>query len=132
LRQQCCDGPRKIHCNSIASTLPTLKTTTETNHQEEHTMARYITLIRFTDQGARAIQKSAARAAGFRKVAEKAGITVEAQYWTAGAYDGVLILSSDSEQKVLNCLAALRAAGNVRPESMQAFDAREFGAITCR
>ena len=95
-------------------------------------MARYITLLRFTDLGARAIKKSAARAAGFRKAAEKAGIIVEAQYWTAGAYDGVLILSADSEQTVLHCLASLGAAGNVRPESMQAFDAKEFGAITGR
>ena len=95
-------------------------------------MARYITLIRFTDQSARAIQKSAARAAGFRKAAEKAGITVEAQYWTTGAYDGVLILSADSEQKILRCLTSLGAAGNVRPETMQAFDAKEFGAITGR
>ena len=56
-------------------------------------MARYVSLIRFTDQGARALKKSAARALGFRKAAKKAGITVEAQLWTAGSCDGVLILS---------------------------------------
>ena len=94
-------------------------------------MARYITLIRFTDQGARAIQKSAARAAGFRTTAEKAGVTVEAQYWTTGAHDGVLVLNGD-ETKVLHCLTELAAAGNIRPETMQAFDAKEFGAITGR
>jgi len=93
-------------------------------------MSRYITLIRFTDQGARAIKKSAARAAGFRKVAERAGITVEAQYWTTGAYDGILILSANSEEKVLHYLTELAAAGNVRPETMQAFDAKQFGALT--
>ena len=58
-------------------------------------MARYISLIRFTDQGARSMKKSAARAASFRKSAERAGITVEAQLWTMGAYDGLLILSGD-------------------------------------
>lgn len=95
-------------------------------------MARYVTLIRFTDQGARAIRKSAARASAFRKAAARAGITVEAQHWTTGAYDGVLILSADSEQRILHCLTELAAAGNVRPETMRAFDAKEFGALTGR
>ena len=91
-------------------------------------MARYVSLIRFTDQGARALKKSAARAATFRKAAEKSGIAVEAQLWTAGSCDGVLILSGD-EQKVLRCLAQLAALGNVRTETLQAFDAREFKEI---
>ena len=46
-----------------------------------------------------------------------------------GAYDGVLILNADSEIKVLHCLAELAATGNVRPETLQAFDAGQFNAI---
>ena len=91
-------------------------------------MAHYVSLIRFTDQGARALKKSADRAMGFRKAAAKAGIIVEAQLWTAGSCDGVLILSGD-EQKILRCLAQLVALGNVRTETLQAFDAREFQAL---
>jgi len=91
-------------------------------------MARYVSLIHFTDQGARALKKSAARAAGFRKAAERAGITVEVQLWTAGSCDGVLILSGE-EKKILRCLAQLVALGNVRTETLQAFDAREFNGI---
>lgn len=91
-------------------------------------MARYISLIRFTDQGARALKKSAERAVGFRKAAERAGITVEAQLWMAGSSDGVLILSGE-ENKILRCLAQLVALGNVRTETLQAFDAKEFKAI---
>jgi len=92
-------------------------------------MARYVTLIRFTDQGARAIRKSPARALAFKKAAEKSGIGAEALLWTVGACDGVLILSGD-EKKVLRCLTQLAALGNVRTETMQAFDAAEFKAIT--
>ena len=88
-------------------------------------MARYVSLIRFTDQGARALKKSATRAMSFRKVAEKAGIAVEAQLWTAGSCDGVLILSGD-ETKILRCLSQLVALGNVRTETLRAFDAKEF------
>jgi len=91
-------------------------------------MARYVTLIRFTDQGARALRKSAVRASAFRKATEKAGITVETQLWTAGSCDGVLILSGD-EKKILRCLAQLVALGNVRTETLRAFDAKKFKGI---
>ena len=92
-------------------------------------MARYVTLIRFTDQGARNIKKSPDRALTFEKLAVKSGVAVETQLWTAGAFDGVLILSGD-EKKVLRCLTQLAALGNVRTETLQAFDGREFKAIT--
>jgi uncharacterized protein with GYD domain len=92
-------------------------------------MTKYITLIRFTEKGAQGIKQSPARADAFSKTAVKAGVKVEGLYWTAGAYDGVLILSADQGQKVLRCLSELVAQGNVRTETLQAFDASEFGAI---
>ncbi len=92
-------------------------------------MSRYISLIRFTEQGARALGKSPARALAFRKAASQAGAKVEAQFWTVGAYDGLLIISAPNEKQALRCLAKLAAAGNVRTESMQALDADEFQAI---
>ena len=91
-------------------------------------MARYVTLIRFTDQGTRNIKKSPTRALAFKKAAEKAGVKVELQLWTVGKEDGVLILSGD-DRKVLHTLTQLAALGNVRTRTMQAFDAREFKAM---
>ena len=95
-------------------------------------MTRYLALLKFTEQGASRIDKSTARAAAFREAAGKAGVTVEAQYWTTGSYDGVLILSAENETNALRCIAALAAAGNVRTETLRAFDAREFGAISAK
>src|SRR5690349_4957872 len=92
-------------------------------------MARYLTLLRFTERGMKTMKKSTARAASFRKTAEKAGVRVEVLYWTAGGYDGVLILSANDETKALQCLAALALAGNVRTETLRAFDAKEFDAV---
>jgi len=92
-------------------------------------MARYVSLIRFTDQGARAMKQSAARALAFDKVAAKAGVKVETQLWTAGSCDGVLILSGE-EKNIHRCLAQLVALGSVRTETLRAFDLKEFGAIT--
>ena len=95
-------------------------------------MARYISLLRFTEQGSKNIKKSTARAHAFDKLAAKSGVKVEGQYWTMGKYDGMLILTADSEQKVLHLLTALAALGNVRTATMQAFSDREFDAIAGR
>lgn len=95
-------------------------------------MARYISLLRFTEQGAKNIKKSTGRAHAFINAAKKAAVTIEGQYWTTGAYDGVLIINADSEEKALHCLMELAAAGNVRTETMQAFVDSEFDAIAER
>ncbi len=92
-------------------------------------MHRYIALIRFTEQGAKDITQSTQRADTFDAAAEKAGITIEGQYWTFGAYDGVLIIRSDNEKAVLHCLTELAAGGNVRTETLKAFTEDDFKEI---
>jgi uncharacterized protein with GYD domain len=95
-------------------------------------MSRYITLLRFTEKGARNIKQSTKRAHKFDALAEKAGVVVEGQYWTMGGYDGVLVLRADSELKILHLLTELAALGNVRTQTMQAFVDKEFDAIVRR
>lgn len=92
-------------------------------------MARYITLLKFTEKGSTNIKESTARAHAFDALAEKAGVTVEGQYWTMGRCDGVLILSAANEHKILHLLTELASFGNVRTETMQAFTDKEFDAI---
>ena len=92
-------------------------------------MVRYVTLLRFTEQGARNLNKSTARAEAFRQAAAKAGVTVEAQYWVTGSFDGVLVFSAQDETTALRCLAAVAAAGNVRTETLRAYTAKEFESI---
>ena len=95
-------------------------------------MARYITLLKFTEQGAKNIKKSTARAHDFDKLAAKSGVKIEGQYWTMGRYDGVLVLNASSEQKILHLLSELAALGNVRTETMQALIDAEFDAIVAK
>ena len=92
-------------------------------------MARYVSLIRFTEQGARNIKESAGRALAFKRDAEKLGITVETQLWTVGRCDGVTVLRGEP-QAILRCLTQLASLGNVRTETLQAFDADEVKGIT--
>lgn len=95
-------------------------------------MTRYIALLKFTEQGAKNIKKSTARAHAFDKLAVKAGVKVEGQYWTMGRFDGVLVLSASNEAKVLHMLTSLAALGNVRTQTMAAFVDTEFDRIVGR
>ena len=92
-------------------------------------MARYITLLRFTEAGAKNIKKSSDRAHAFNQAAKKSGVSIEGQFWTMGVCDGVLIINASSEEKALHCLTELAANGAVRTETMQAFVDKEFDAI---
>lgn len=92
-------------------------------------MPRFISLLRFTEQGAKAIKKSTSRAHAFDKIAAKSGVRVVGQYWTLGRIDGVLILEADNESKALHCLADLAAEGNVRTETLPAYIDTEFDAL---
>lgn len=95
-------------------------------------MKTYVSLLTFTDQGARNLKQSPQRAADFRQSVERAGIKVVAQLWTAGACDGVLILQGENEEKVLAALVQLAALGNVRTHSLRAFDASEWSGLVGR
>jgi len=95
-------------------------------------MPRYISLLRFTEQGARALKKSTSRAHAFDKLAARAGVKIEGQYWTLGSCDGVLITQAKDEHTVLHLLSGLVAAGNVRPETMVALTDSEFDAVLRR
>ena len=95
-------------------------------------MACYIALLRFTEQGAKDLKQSTKRAHKFDKAAKKAGVKIEGQYWTMGAYDGVLIIRADSEKKALHMLTELAATGAVRTKTLQAFTDKEFDAIVGR
>ena len=46
-------------------------------------MARYISLLRFTEQGAKKIKESTKRAHAFDKIAAKSGVKIEGRYLDA-------------------------------------------------
>jgi uncharacterized protein with GYD domain len=92
-------------------------------------MRRYVILIRFTEQGAKGLKKSTERARAFKDAATKAGVKVEAQYWTLGSVDGVVIVSADTEARALKPVTALASAGNVKTETLQALTDDEFDEI---
>lgn len=88
-------------------------------------MAAYVTLVNFTDQGARTIKDSPARFEAFKNAAEQLGVNVKTVLWTQGPYDIVLICEGSEEATV--ALAIKTAAlGNVRTQTLRGFSATEF------
>ena len=92
-------------------------------------MVRYVSLLKFTERGSAGIKDSTLRAESFNLALAGTGVEIVGQYWTMGAYDGVLILEAESEKKILHYLAELSATGAVQPETMRAFDADEFNEL---
>ena len=76
-------------------------------------MARYITLARYTPEGAKAVLKESAtaREAAIRRLFEASGGKLEAMYWMSGKYNVVTIgdISDDATGAVLQL--AVQSAG---------------------
>jgi len=92
-------------------------------------MTRYVVLVKFTQQGEAKISDSPQRANAFKDRAAKLGARVEAQYWTVGPYDGVLILSAPDEATAAGLILGLGRDANVATCMLRAFDADEFKTV---
>ena len=92
-------------------------------------MAKYIVLIKFSDQGARTATESVKRAKNSVSTFEKYGAKKTAQYWTMGEYDLVTVLEAPDDETAMKAVLAVGMLGNVRTTTMRAFNADEMQAI---
>jgi len=91
-------------------------------------MATFITLVSFTDQGARAIKESPNRAEAFTALANKLGVTVKSLHWTIGQYD-VVTVTEGTDEAQLAALFSTASLGNVRTQTLRAFNASEIKKV---
>ncbi len=92
-------------------------------------MSRYIVLLKFTEKGVAHVGKSLGRADDFRATAQKAGATVEGQFWTIGPYDGAIILNAPDEKTAAGLVLHLGESANISTCMLRAFDAEEFKGV---
>ncbi len=92
-------------------------------------MKTFIALLTFTERGITAIKNSPVRAGDFAKTTSGLGITVKQQYWTVGAYDGVLVFEAPDDEAAAAALLSLGTACNVRSQTLLAYDESAFSAI---
>ena len=92
-------------------------------------MPHYALLLKFTDKGIANVKESPKRADAFRDAAKKAGVTIDAQYWLLGKYDGLVVMTAPDESAATALALGLGQLDNVHTMLCRAFDEAEFKAI---
>jgi uncharacterized protein with GYD domain len=95
-------------------------------------MAKYVSLLQFTDQGIRSVKDTVQRAAAATAEAEKMGAKITQAFWTMGAYDLVLLVDAPDEETVSAFSLKLGSLGNVKSETMRAFGREEMENILAK
>jgi len=95
-------------------------------------MTTYVSLINWTDQGISNFRDCTQRAEDFTKLVEGSGGTVRELLWTVGEYDIVCVADFPDEETGVATLLQVGAAGNVRSNTLCAFNADEMRGIIRR
>lgn len=95
-------------------------------------MATYIALANFTDQGIRSVKDSTKRADAVQAAAAKFGAEMTQIYWTLGQYDLVAIIEAPGDASAAAFAVAIGSAGNVRLQTMRAFNKDEMAGVLAR
>jgi uncharacterized protein with GYD domain len=92
-------------------------------------MASYIVFGNFTEQGINHAKDSPKRKEALKEMAKKLGVTVKDVYWTLGQYDIVLTLEAPDDMAAAALGLSLGKMGNVRTQTLRAFDAAEVSKL---
>jgi uncharacterized protein with GYD domain len=96
------------------------------------TMARYISLLRFADQGIRNVKDTIKRGDAAIAEAEKMGMKIIEEYWTMGAYDGVVVFDAPDDETMTAFALKVSSLGNVKTHTMRAFRKEEMEGILAK
>ena len=95
-------------------------------------MATFITTIKFTEQGVKAIGETTKRANAFKAAAKNMGVKVNQIYWTLGTFDGAIVFDAPDDETASAALVHLGTFGNVQTTTARAFNAAEMGKILAK
>ena len=95
-------------------------------------MAKYVSLVNFTDQGIKDIRNTVERADAFRKTAQEMGVEVIEIYWTLGVSDLVIVVEAPDDEIVATLFFSIGSLGNIRAHTMRAFTVDEMSNIIGR
>jgi len=96
-------------------------------------MAKYVALLQYTDQGIRGVKDTTKRATAFwEKTAGKFGVKVSELLWTLGQYDSVVVAEAPNDEAMAACSLSLAKLGNVRIQTLRAFQAPEVESLLAK
>jgi uncharacterized protein with GYD domain len=92
-------------------------------------MPTYITLLRYTQQGAAKIRDSPSRLDAGREGFKKLGVEIKDTYLLMGRYDLLCVIEGPDDETVAKCVLTLGSQGNVQTETMKAWKEDDFRRI---
>ena len=95
-------------------------------------MLTFISLCSFTEQGIRTIKDSTKQADMVAEAASKFGSKMTHLYWTLGQYDLVAIIEAPDEESATAFGLAIASGGNVRMQTLRAFNKNEMNTILAK
>ncbi len=95
-------------------------------------MPSYVSLLSWTEQGAKNAGDTLKRASEFRTVVERFGGKVREHLYTIGECDIVQVMELPDDETAAAAMLHLARLGNVRTKSMRAFTDDEAAAIIRR
>jgi uncharacterized protein with GYD domain len=97
--------------------------------RKEFIMSTYISLIRFTQKGVETIREGPKRLDIAKQAFRDAGAELKAFYLVTGQYDAVAISEAPNDETVAKLSLRTAAMGNVRTETLRAFNEDEYRGI---
>ncbi len=92
-------------------------------------MTTFVTLFKWTSQGAKNAKDSVERYEKGSQQAEKMGGRVLTYIWTQGRFDSLAISEWPDEESYMAFVLALAALGNVQTETLRGFSAEDMTRI---
>jgi uncharacterized protein with GYD domain len=92
-------------------------------------MPTYITLLRWTSEGAKNIKESPSRLDATRKAYQAAGVTLKDFYMVTGRYDMVIISEATDDVSLAKATLSIASKGSVQTETLRAFTENEYRTI---
>jgi uncharacterized protein with GYD domain len=101
-------------------------------YRRRTTMATYISLSNFTDQGIRSVKDTTKRYEAVREMGKKFNVTVKDIYWTIGSHDLVGIFEAPDDAAITAFALSIGMGGNIRTQTLRAFSKDEINGVLGR
>ena len=92
-------------------------------------MPNYVCLVTFTQEGLKNLKATTKRAKAFEEKVQAKGVKIKTTLWTVGRYDLVHIFEAPNDETAAAMAFSLGVIGNVRTETLRAFDIDEMETV---
>ena len=92
-------------------------------------MATYLTLWKWTEQGAKTAKETVNRFYAFRDAVQQQGANLVTFGWTQGPYDGFFVTEAPDEPTAMAVVLNLVGAGNMTTTTLRVFNDQEMQQV---